>query len=283
MNRWNSLAFSVIALLLLAASPGPSDPANLVDEADAAFARGEYALAEQLYAKAELRTADPGRVAFGLAASKYRLAAENPAHSGGLLAEAESLYRCCLDSDDPLRAEALVGVGNCLVREAGSRDVAAARAAAERFADAQKVPGGTALAEISRYNLQRARLVGRQIPTAPPEPKKDKPPPGDESDKDPKPPESSPPSQDQAEAGDGKNPGSRAAKADGSQSPMSGDESHSPGKGELPPVPDRDGVPPLTLSEAREHLEQVSRLINEESRRHRRGSVRPAAPAVRDW
>jgi hypothetical protein len=280
MSRIRASILVLFATGLLGATPGPSDPTALVDEADAAFARGEYALAEHLYGRAEPRAADPGRVTFGLAAAKYRLALENPIRSGALLAEAEALYRCCLDPDDPRRAAALVGVGNCLVRSAASRDAAAAWMAVERYTEAENALGAEELADSPRYNAQRARLLARQIPTAP---EKNEKPPGDDSEHDRKPPENSPQPQDMADAGDGKMTGARPAKADPGQTPTPSDESNLPGKGVLPPVPDRDGLPPLTPSEAREHLEQAAHRIMEEVRHHRRTNARPAAPTVPDW
>jgi tetratricopeptide (TPR) repeat protein len=282
MSRSRASMVGMLAVFVLGAAPGPSDQASLLEAGDAAFSRGDYALAAQLYARAESRSADPGRVSLGLAAAKYRLALENPVRSSSLLAEAEALYRCCLDPDDPRRAAALVGLGNCLVREAANRDAAAAWSAAERFSEAELAPDAGELAGAARHNLQRARLLARQIPTAPPD-KNDKPSSGDDSEQDRKPPDSSPQSQDPGDGRDGRKSGARAEKADAGQSPTPADDSASPGKGELPPVPDRDGLPPLTPTEAREHLEQAARRIMEEGRLHRRVTARPPAPAVRDW
>jgi tetratricopeptide (TPR) repeat protein len=275
-----ALLFALLAAALVAATPR-RDSAALASEADAAFARGDYALAGELYARAEPRAPDPGRVTLGLAAAKYRLASGAPERAGALLAEAEALFRCCLDADNPRRAEALVGLGNCLLREAAGRDAAAAWSAAERFAEAEHAPGAAALADVARHNLQRARLLARQIPTAPPE-KRDKPP-TDNPESDRKPPGGAPQPQDPADAGAGKRTGVRPERAETGQPQTPGDEARAPGRGELPPVPDRDGLPPLTPAEAREHLDQAAHRIVEEARHHRRASARPPAAGVPDW
>src|SRR5207237_10712639 len=86
-------------LLLLGAAAAPA-PEALLDEGDAAFARGDYAAAAALYERAEPRAHDPGRVALGLADAKYRLA-EASGDPGPELAEAEQLYRACLDPAEP--------------------------------------------------------------------------------------------------------------------------------------------------------------------------------------
>jgi hypothetical protein len=281
MSRPLAATVALLVVALLGATPRWSDPAALRDAAEAALARGNYGLAEQLFERAEPRATDPGRVTLGLATAKYRLALEAPTRASSLLAEAEQLYGCCIAPDYPGRVSALIGQGNCLLRQSAGRDAGAAGVAAERFADAEHAGGATELATIARHNLQRARLLARQIPTAP-EQKPDKPPPGDDPDHDRKPPESASQPQDLADAGDGKRTGARA-KADAGQAATPSDESQSPGKGELPPVPDRDGQPPLTPPAAREHLERAARRIMEEARQHRRGNARTPAPSVRDW
>jgi tetratricopeptide (TPR) repeat protein len=280
MKRPLAAIVAVLAGSLIAATPRSIDSAALLDEGDAALARGDYGLAESLFERAEPRAADPGRATLGLAAAKYRLALAMPGR-GELLSEAEALYRSCLDPDDPDRTLALVGLGNCLVRESASHDAGAAWSAAERFAEAGR--GNNAeLAEVARHNLQRARLLARQIPTAPPD-KSDKPPSGDDSEHDRRPPESAPQPQELADHGDGKRAGARAANADPGKTATATDETRAPGKGELPPVPDRDGQPLLTAPEARQHLEQAARRIMEEARQHRRSNIRPSAPGVPDW
>src|SRR6516164_5322763 len=116
--RWLGLA----CLAILAAATGPdTDPETLLNEGNAAFARGDYAEAADLYRRAEARTTDPGRVAFNRATAVYHQALEDPDDAAELLREAERLYRCCLELDDPRRPRALYGLGNCLLQRAGDQ------------------------------------------------------------------------------------------------------------------------------------------------------------------
>jgi type II secretory pathway pseudopilin PulG len=268
-------------ILLIAAVPDAPAPA-LLDEADAAFARGDFSLAAELYTKADLRAPDPGRVALGLAAAKYRLALESPGRPGVILAEAEDLYRYCLAETDPRRGAALVGLGNCLLRDAGSRDAAAAWSAAERFKEAENAAANDELQTMARHNLQRARLLARQIPTGAQD-KQDKPPQSEDPEKDRKPPENGSQPQEGGDDRANRRYGAQQEAADAGQPSTSSDESRLPGEGKLPPVPDQDGQPPLTPPQAREHLEQAAQRIMQEARVHRRGVSRTPAAGVRDW
>jgi tetratricopeptide (TPR) repeat protein len=282
MRRRLALPLALLAVALVGATPGPADPSALLDEADAAFARGDYARAEELYGRAELRSPDPGRVTLALAAAKYRLALAEPGRSAALLAEADGLFKSCLDPAEPRRAEALLGLGNCLLREAAGRDARAAWSAAEIYAKAERCPGAAALGDTPRHNLQRARLLARQIPTAVPE-KPDKQPPDDDPERNPKPPDRPPEPRDAAEPGDGKKGTSGYAKVNSGQTPNPTDDQRSSGEGELPPIPEGDDQRRLTAREAREYLEQATRRIMEEGRHHRRDAPRPSAPGVPDW
>ncbi len=175
----------------------------------------------------------------------------------------------------------MLGLGNCLLRKAAGRDANAAWSAAERFAEAEHDPHAAALADAARHNRQRARLLARQIPTAPPE-NPGEPPPGADPNHDPKPPDSGTEPREPGDAAKGNQAGA-TAKADPGPTPSPTDDRPPPGEGQLPPVPDRPGLPPLTAAQAREYLEQAGRLILEEARTHRRGTARPPAPGVPDW
>jgi hypothetical protein len=281
MSRHLTAVAALVAASLIAATPRETVPPNLLDDAESALARGDYALAEQLFERAEPRAPDPGRVTIGLALAKYRLALETPSRAEVLLSEAESLYRSCLDPKDPRRGPALIGLGNCLLQKATNRDAGAAVSAADRFTEAARF-GDPEVANVAGYNLQRARLLGRQIPTVPPQ-KSETPPAGDDSDRDATPPENSPGSQELTDRARGKRAAVSASQADDGQPATPTDEARAPGQGELPPVPDRDGQPQLSAAQAREHLEQAARRILQEGRQHRRANARPAASGVRDW
>src|SRR5205823_634557 len=78
MSRRHAAATLACAALLLLAAGSPPSPEALMEEANAAFAGGDYVAAVALYEQAEPRAADPGRVTLGLAAAKYRLASAGP-------------------------------------------------------------------------------------------------------------------------------------------------------------------------------------------------------------
>lgn len=271
------LLIATLTALGLAAVPTSDE---LLRDADAAFARGDYAAAATLYERVEPRAPDPGQVTLRLAASKYRLALEDPSRSKVLFEEAEALFRSVLDPAEDRRAEALLGVGNSLLQQAEGR-AAAARAAAEQYVEVERAAPSTELSETARHNLQRARLLAGQIPTAAVE--KPDPPPGGDA-----PPRSSEKdaaaSENRGDASEGKRQGSpRPVKPEAGQHATPQDDAPPPGQGNLPPVPDRDDAPPLSPREALAHLELAAQHIREESQRHRHRSASVPAATVRDW
>src|SRR5258708_3722559 len=110
-RRW-LLACLLVPILLGAQSLSAPDIDTLIRAGNAAFERGAYAEAAAQYEKASNRTTEPGLVAFNLATAKYHLAREGNPQA---LADAELGYRCCLEPGDPRRAQALFGLGNCLL------------------------------------------------------------------------------------------------------------------------------------------------------------------------
>ncbi len=244
--------------------------------------RGAWAEAAALYDQAGDRTTEPGLVAFNLATAKYHLAREGNAQA---LADAEQAYRCCLEPGDPRRAQALFGLGNCLLLRAGgsSLDRVSLRSAIDRFGECLRDPGCVPpLAADARHNRLRARLLLLQMP-----------PPRDGSTDD---PGSDDPKDDQPE--DGKNPEERSrgigddkgtqagTPFKGSADPSAGENQGTPSAGRgaaLPPVPDQAVASPLATRDALEHLQMATQRILDESRQHRRSRSRPAASGVRDW
>jgi tetratricopeptide (TPR) repeat protein len=281
-----ALGLTLLALAVLGASPRP-DPEALLREAAAAYERRDYAAAVSLYEQAEVRTTDPGLVAFNLAAAKYCLALAAEGGSPQALQEAERLYRCCLAPDDPRWTRALYGLGNCLLQKAPDAKAANLKAAIdcyERCLRDPKVDAG--LAAHARYNLQKARLLLAQFqPPAggSPEEKQG----GDDGDTNPRPPERQPlhdPGGDPgAEGRADPNGGATPAQAEPGQTPLRADEPPPPGAGNLEPVPDRSEPTPLSPHDAAEHLKRATRRILEERQAHRQGRARPPAPGVRDW
>jgi tetratricopeptide (TPR) repeat protein len=284
MTRYLGKAWpgALVAALLVAAAPA-RDGEALLREAAAAFERGDYASAVNLYEQAEVRTTDPGLVAFDLATAKYRLALAGEGGRTALLQQAEQLYRCCLERDDPRRVRALLGVGNCrLLLRDGKEGL---QAAAECYEQCLKVAGPDSdLATDARHNLELARLLLLQAPAG--NPSDNKPPEGDPST--PRPPDKPPAHQPQPApalepgAGKTKPEAGKPTKPEEGPAPTSTGDT-SPGSGNLRSIPDRADAPPLSPQEAGEHLEQATERIVTERRAHRQRSARTPPPNVRDW
>src|SRR5215470_16578264 len=97
MKRLRLLGLGVLALTLSGAAPDNAAVETLLRRGNAAFEAGKYAVAADLYDKAEVRATDPGQVAYNRATALYRLALaeEDAAQRGKLLRAAELDYRCC--------------------------------------------------------------------------------------------------------------------------------------------------------------------------------------------
>jgi Ca-activated chloride channel homolog len=279
-------AVALLALLLLGAGT-ITDPQTLLKDGDAAAARGDYAAAAALYKKAEARTTEPGEVAYRLAVVKYQLAVENDDRKE--LFEAEELFRCCVGRNNPHRAAALYGLGNCLFLKARGKNLDLVRSAVEAYEQSLKEIGaaGEPSTDDVQYNLERAKLLALQLlaPATRPEEKNDPPqgddpkPPNNNGPRDPKPPGNTDPS------GAGR-PDPRGnptqAKPDQGTKPIETPDM-APGEGHLPAIPDLGEHQPLPPKEALSHLELATKRVQEERRAYRLQKVRPAAPGVRDW
>jgi len=258
-------AVAVLAVVAVAAAPPATDPDDLLRQGHAAFARGDWEAAVEMYDEAALRATDPGPANFYLATAKYRLATSSSAPADAL-GDAEALYRACASVTGPHRLEALCGLGNCLVLR-GPTDARMLKDAVRCY-DICCRDGDAALQADAAYNRERARLLLRQVP--PPQepvpeetPRNDTTPqtsqrPGDSEDKRP------------SELGGDERPGGmakepREAKAGAERTPA---EQPTPGAGNLPSVPDRPDLPPLTAREAAAHLEAAHQRIVAERKKH---------------
>jgi tetratricopeptide (TPR) repeat protein len=277
------IGFAITAALALLGAAPAADPEALLREGNEAFARGDFARAAALYEKAEVRATDPSLVAFNLAAAKYRLAEADG--SPQALLEAEQAYRCCVEPGAPRRAEALYGLGNCLLLKAGDHDGAALKAAIACYDRCLREAGpDEALADDVRYNRARARLALQQLLAQSGRPKDERPSSDDEN---PERPDRSPLQNPDGDLGPDGQRGTQAGpamvKPGPGQGPVQTDDRPPGGQGTLPPVPDRAEPAPLSPQDAAAHLELANRRILEERQAHRRGNLRPPAPAVRDW
>ena len=84
---------------------------------------------------------------------------------------------------------------------------------------------------------------------------------------------------------DGSDQGAKPTPAKGGDEHPGGDKegAQAPGQGTLPPLHDGGEAKPVAPGDAREHLEQATRRILEETRQYRRGRGRPSGSGVRDW
>lgn len=105
------LLFVLVSVLLAAAAPPPPDVEALLREGNVKFQLRDYAAAIALYEKAESISTDPGQVAFNLAVAHYALAQANSEQRSGGLREADALFRCCLDAQDPRQARCCTASG----------------------------------------------------------------------------------------------------------------------------------------------------------------------------
>jgi hypothetical protein len=277
-------------VLLVAAAPRvrTSDPEALLRAGDAAFRGDDAARAAELYDRAGVRTIEPSRAAFNLATAKFRLARAGTLDA---LGDAEVAYRCCLEKDDPYRAQALFGLGNCLLLRASSGttlDRATLRAAIDRFSACLADPACTPdLAADARHNRVRARLLLLQAPPPPPGTSNQE----GEND-DPKQPDTDPDQRDNSTEPGGNDPGKGTPKPAHASPAGSGadrgtartDGTAGAGQvGKLPPVQDDGQSAPLSARDAAEHVEQAIRRILDDLASYRRGRARQPAPGVRDW
>jgi tetratricopeptide (TPR) repeat protein len=280
MNRprlRTALLAGLAALLLLGASPPPADPEALLRDGDAAYARGDFAAAAELYEQASLRTTDPARAALRLAGARYRLAlrAEGPSHD---LQEAEELFRCCCEPGEPQRDRALFGLGNCLTLKAAGRDAAALQAALDCYEQCLRATEDPELTAAARYNRERTRLLLLQVQ---PQPEGGQRPAGNDN--------AEPPPRPEPQPSNGR-PGDTEAGADGQDdglagglrpeqgtAPVRSDGTPPPGKGDLPPVPDQAEPAALSAAAAARHLQEAHERIDKERRTYRR-QVRHSLP-----
>lgn len=276
--------FGVMAVLLLAAAPA-EEARTWLQRGNEAFGRGEYEIAIAHYEKAERGSTDPGEVAFNLATARYFLASSTGTGRNANLREAELLYRCCLDPDDPRHLKSLYGLGTCLLQSAGLQGGEELHQAVTFFDRCLLLHPDSELRSLIQNNREAARLRLAQVQSTP-ERRSDTPP--NERPR----PDRPDPRHGKNEQGDGAGqsgdrygPKGRPmpASPDGKDSPSQTADQRAPGKGHLPPIPDDAALPPLSPQDAAEHLEQASRRILDEGKAYRQQRTRPPQAGVRDW
>ena len=285
MKRLLPILFvAAFGVALLGAAPLPE---TLVEQGNEALADGDFTRAIELYEQAEPRAADPGLITMNLALAKYGRGLKD--NSANDLGEAAKLFGCLLDKADRRRPTALLGLGNCLLQQAGTRDARSVESAIEQYEECLRAATDDTLRANAQHNLERARLLLHQIRKAEEEqPKPDDPNRGPDPNpnKQPKPPQTQlNPMGDPNNAGSRQNPGAQGdpAPVEKGDHPNETDAPPAPGRGHLRPVPDQVDQPPLSAEEAKEHLKLANERIWHERHRHRLGLAKPPAEGVRDW
>jgi hypothetical protein len=274
MRPWIWMGWMLAPALL--GSAARNDPPRWLLQGDAAYERGEYSSASDAYSKAELRTNDPGLVAFNKAAALYRL---------GRYGEAESYYaRCLEDAGDDRLPQALYNLANCLVQQARDADTAMLKRAIANYERCLRLePKHPGLTEDVRANLELASaLLARAKANR--ASRNDSETAGGGAPKQP---------EDAARAAGSPDPGSQARSAegarrlpmsaDGGEEPLPADQAPPPGKGNLPPIPDRDKILPLSPEETAAYLKEAAQRIAEERREHHKRSVHAPSSSTLDW
>ena len=281
------LPLLLLPLLSAATPPGSASgsPNDLIREANAAFLRGDTEAADQLYAAAEERTADPGLVAFNRGAVLFQREEYRAA---------EVHYARALDDRacPPERAvRAWYNRGTCLLRRGG--DAGAYRSAIACFERCLEL--GTAdesLQADARHNLELAKVLWAEANrkaakpespnSIPPEEQNEPPvvPPGMENQD----PSGSDPG-DRSTNPNGARPNRQQARAPaGPPGAQKDTTSQAPGNNQaLQVLPDQDKPVELSPEDARAHL----KVAEDRGRRAKQAMLRalygPDRPGVNDW
>jgi hypothetical protein len=280
----------LLAVLLVAAKfhPSGSSAAEFIRQGEAALEREDWPAAVAAFEKAEARTTDPGRVAFHLARARHQLVLTGEG-GPGLLRQAESNYRCCLEPNDPHRAKALLGLGQCLVLRGssqGSLDPVVLREALsvyDRCVNSSQLPPD--LVRLARQNRERVRLLLSQA--ASPTTDQDNNPSGEDRNNPPAPLDRN--SETGGEKGSEMgarptpDPDRRTTPSETGADPTRTDKAPGPGKGNLPPVPDSPNPAHLSPQDAAAHLERAARQVLEERQAYRRSRGQAPPGNGRNW
>ena len=268
----------ILLLVLMATAAAPPSPDELARDADAAFDRGDDALAESLYARAAGRSTDPGLIAFNRGIVSMR---------SGRLIDAERSFRRSLDDGEASaerRARAWFNLGNCLVEHTPA-DAARLRTAIECYRRCLELSPEEPLHGWAANNLEVAKLRWNA--------EREKQPAGDTPNDEPRELSQLPDRQPKKMSDDreadptGKGDPSKSEKTNapppkGTEAKKS-DAKPSPGAGQLPVLPDTDAVAPLTTEEATEYLRESAERLKRERRNLSRAATRGGRADVRNW
>jgi tetratricopeptide (TPR) repeat protein len=276
---------ALVVLVSGAASPA-GDPEALLRAGYDAYARDDFARAVECFQKASERTTDPPLVAFNLASAKYRLALKTAEGRAANLREAEELFRCCVDENDPRRAIALNGLGACLLRQALDGDDSRAEPAVNCLVDCLNEAKEPQLIADAQHNLALARLVLAQVTRPPDASSRDNPPRADDDRTNPtRPKDRTRPSEGGRNVKGEKVPATGAAgmktvagHTDTSQ--MGTEKTEAKDSGNRP-LTGPDGASPYTADA--QHLDEALERIREKQRQAKTASAGAPAAGVKDW
>jgi tetratricopeptide (TPR) repeat protein len=268
---------ATLTLAGMAAAP-PLDPDDLVRQGNAAFARGDYGLAADLYGRAEERTSDPGLVAFNEATALYQL---------GRYREAELHYlRCQGDAAGPRLGRLLYNLGNSVLKQRHPSPLRLREAIRHYEECLQQESRDAELAADARHNLEVARLLLQKSKASQ---------------------EGRTPAEEEQGASNAQNderrtdvrpggdeagtairdPMGKAGPAAEQSGNRNGAQTRSneppPGKGNLPPIPDEDELTAMTPEDAAEHLKKAAARIQQERREYRQRPVPASTANLLDW
>lgn len=271
-------------LLLLGAAPAVSSE-DWVRQGNAAFAREDYALALDLYARAEATTTDPGLVVLNKGTALYRL---------GRHREAQLHFERGLEEADTARRPTLLyNLGNSLLHQAqAGSELALFREAVACYERCLSEGASDALRDNVRYNLELTKLLWFQARLTRPESEKQ--PPGTEPKTEPPPKQKDQTDVVKKEPGADPststqpNPQEKVEKkgpAEGKQgqpAPLKTDQTVA-GAGNLPAPRDEAELRPLAPEDALKHLAAAAERIRRERSAYMLRAAPSPARGVPDW
>ena len=260
-------------------SGAASEPAELLRRGNAAFALEQYETALELYEQAEIRTSDPGLVAFNKGAALYRL---------GRYREAEIHYLLSRqDAEGERLPRVLYDLGNALLMESRARDPKLLTRAITSYEECLRQENAPAeLLENAKHNLTLAKLLLQKAKNA-----KNPSYPNDQNpeDRHPRPEDVGNDSQDSrigSEFLDSRNDGRQRRHVHPGDPDSEGGNSDQPREGamgNLPPIPDEDKLVPLSSEDTSAYLKKTADRILEERRKHHMISVARPSQNIKDW
>lgn len=269
-------AAAAVSIVLISATP----QSDWLRRGNDALSRGQPDIALVEYARAALRTNDPGEVAFNEGVALYRL---------GRYRDAELHFRRALsDAQGSRRVRALYNLGSALLQESQGRLKAPLRNAVEVFEQARgELRINDPLADDIRHNLEIAKRLLAGVRDSN-QNQSDEPPDSH------RPPQSQPGSSEQPDPNSiGRQPSTAQIDPSGRPQPLGkldgdivrqqADRPPPPGKGNLPPLPDEDALSPLSLEDTQAHLQKAADRIEAERKAKLQSSVRPLSTKFPEW